>query len=131
MSPTNIFDSEVKLTDSMGEQFIYKTMVVLIVSRYSNTIYIVKKEADHYMTYTDHSYEKTVMLSQSDLMDLFSTSMSIMAFYSRVSEKFFNLTEVYLTCFVILESNICTGNISEINFSRYFERCSQTDSTEG
>jgi hypothetical protein len=89
MTPDNIFNSQIKLTDSTGEQFIYTTAAILIMSRYSNVMSVVKKEADKYITYNNHLYVDSVPLSTSQLLDLLDTSMSIMAFYSRVSNKIY------------------------------------------
>ncbi len=90
----DIFNSQIKLTDSTGEQFIYTAAAILIMSRYSNVMSLVKKEADKYITYNNHLYTDSVPLSKSQLLDLLDTSISIMAFYSGVSNKIYryNLT---------------------------------------
>jgi pyruvate formate-lyase activating enzyme-like uncharacterized protein len=94
MSPDNIFNTQIKLTDSTGEQFTYKPMAILVISRYSNIMTVVKREADNYITYNNHLYTDILPLSKSKLSDLLDTSMCIMAFYSRVSNRiyYYNLT---------------------------------------
>ncbi len=89
MSPNSIFNSQMKLIDATGEQFNYVSVAVLVMSQYSNTIHVIKRKEDHYVKYTDHLYTDAVDVLECDLMDIFDTSMSIIAFYRRVSNKMF------------------------------------------
>lgn len=80
-----MLSSQVKLTDSSGEQFIYKTTAILVISRYSNNMTVIKVQADQLFLYDDHMKINSSPLSKSKFADCLDTSMSVIAFFSQVS----------------------------------------------
>ena len=82
-----MFRSQIKLNDSSGRQFIYCVISIAIISRYSDSVVVVKKIGDRYMMYNDHMYHNQQPISESELCDLLDTCIDVMAFYRRVSSN--------------------------------------------
>lgn len=80
----DLFDSSIKLTDDKNVNHCYKPMAILLISRYSDTATIIKKEADGYIQYNGYTYSEPTPLSNSKMADLLDTSGSILMFYYQV-----------------------------------------------
>ncbi|CAF1498004.1 unnamed protein product, partial [Adineta steineri] len=77
------FDSYLELNDIENVQYYYPATAVLIISRYSDNIVVVKKEANTYFQYTDDTYSDRISLSYNKLCDHFDTSGKILVFHQR------------------------------------------------
>ncbi|CAF4415281.1 unnamed protein product, partial [Adineta steineri] len=78
-----VFDSYLELNDIENVQYYYPATAVLIISRYSDNIVVVKKEANTYFQYTGDTYSDRISLSYNKLCDHFDTSGKILVFHQR------------------------------------------------
>ncbi|CAF0902184.1 unnamed protein product [Adineta steineri] len=72
-----VFDSYLNLNDIENVQYYYPATAVLIISRYSDNIVVVKKEANTYFQYTGDTYSDRISISYNKLCDHFDTSAEV------------------------------------------------------
>lgn len=83
-SPKAIFDSELDLINVQNTNYSYRAASVLLISRYSDIITVIKKESSDYIQYIGNTYSEPIVLSYSKMADLFDTSGTILIFYYQV-----------------------------------------------
>ncbi|CAF4221628.1 unnamed protein product [Rotaria sp. Silwood2] len=83
--PTDIFKLQIKLTDSNGIKSSYKPVALLLLSRYNDSIAVIKPEGNKFIQYTGDTYSKTVPISYLKMIDLFNISGSILCFHRQVN----------------------------------------------
>jgi hypothetical protein len=76
---------------------------VILISRYSDTIIVIKKESNNYIQYVGDLYSEPVSLSYDTLCDLFDTSGTVLVFYHH---------QVFIT--VLVASFICSWGDSQM-----------------
>jgi hypothetical protein len=74
-------------------EHIYSTNAVLLISRYSDTLAVIKKAKNKYVQYVNKSYDEQIPLTRDELYDLFDTSGAILGFHHQV------LTAVFISRF--------------------------------
>jgi hypothetical protein len=62
----------------------YAPNAVLLISRFSDTIVVIKKEGNNYVQCIGNLYSEEVPLSHDQLYDLYDTSATIFAFHHQV-----------------------------------------------
>jgi hypothetical protein len=62
----------------------YTAIAVLIISRFSDTIIVIKKKGNNYVQCTGNLYAEYVVLSQDKIYDLYDTSAAILVFHRQV-----------------------------------------------
>ncbi|CAF5228016.1 unnamed protein product, partial [Rotaria magnacalcarata] len=84
--PKDIFEGDITLTDINNFQHAYTPTSCLMISRYSDTIIIVKKESNKLLQYTGDAYSVAADLSYTKLNDILDTSSTFLIFYRQVFE---------------------------------------------
>ncbi|CAM4846474.1 unnamed protein product, partial [Rotaria magnacalcarata] len=79
--PKDLFEGDTTLTDINNFQHSYTPTSCLMISRYSDTIIIVKKESNKLLQYTGDAYSVAADLSYTKLNDILDTSRTIFIFY--------------------------------------------------
>jgi hypothetical protein len=64
-------------------EYCYVPIGVLLISRYSNTIIVIKKESNDYVQYVGNSYSESISISYDKLSDIFDTSGKLLVFHRR------------------------------------------------
>lgn len=82
--PDYLSKSKLYLTDVNDVQHIYVATAFLMISRYSDSITVVKQDRDGHAQYTDDHYSTRVNISHSRFSDLIVTSGSLLVFYCQV-----------------------------------------------
>lgn len=62
----------------------YTPNAVLIISRFSDTIVVVKKKRNNYVQCVGNLYSEQIPLSHDQLYDLYDTSATILVFHHQV-----------------------------------------------
>ena len=81
---SDLFYSKIKLTDGTGADHSYKPAAVLLISRYSDTVTVIKHEGDIYTQYIGETYSEALPLPSSKMADAFDTCGYILVFYHQV-----------------------------------------------
>lgn len=74
-----IFNSTITITDINNIEYRYRISSVLLISRYSDTLIVIKKKQNKYIQYVNNS--NTEQLTLNRLHDLFDTSSTILGFH--------------------------------------------------
>jgi hypothetical protein len=77
---TELFDATITLTDDDGIDYRFHTTAILLISRYSDTIKIIKREDSLFTQYTGPVYSASASLSSSKMADAFDTCSTILVF---------------------------------------------------
>ncbi|CAF3501805.1 unnamed protein product [Rotaria socialis] len=85
--PKDLFEGDITLTDINNFQHSYTPTSCLMISRYSDTIIIVKKESNKLLQYTGDAYSVAADLSYTKLNDILDTSSTILIFYRQNLNK--------------------------------------------
>ena len=79
-----MFNSTINIYDVKNIKHTYTLSAVLLISRYSDTIVVIKKNGNDYVHCTGNFYSKQIPLSHDELYDLYDTSATIFAFHHQV-----------------------------------------------
>ena len=85
--PDHLFNRTVNLTDVENVQHAYKPTAVLLVSCFSDSVTVVKKESHDYVQFVSDNYSEPVHLSKPRWADLIDTSGSILVFHHKVCQR--------------------------------------------
>jgi hypothetical protein len=80
-----LFNGTITLTDENARTNCFHTTSILLLSRYSDTVTIIKREDSLFTQYTGPTYCDGVRLSTSKMADAFDTCSKILVFYHRVN----------------------------------------------
>ncbi|CAF3829497.1 unnamed protein product [Rotaria sordida] len=79
--PKDAFDSNLKLIDVNNVEYAYTPRAIFLISRYSDTISIIKQQSNKFIQYIGTTYSEPIPISYSKMIDLFDTSGTILVFY--------------------------------------------------
>jgi hypothetical protein len=79
-----VFDSGTSSRDIDDVEHYYIPIAILLISRYSDTLAVIKKESNKHIQYVGNSYSEKISLSNGTLSDLFDTSGAILVFHNQV-----------------------------------------------
>ncbi len=79
-----MFDAGTSLCDIDDVEHYYMPIAVLLISRYSDTLSVIKKESNKDIQYVGNLYSEKISLSNGTLSDLFDTSGAILVFHNQV-----------------------------------------------
>ncbi|CAF1441600.1 unnamed protein product [Adineta ricciae] len=82
--PKIIFDSELELTDVDDITYCYTAASILLISRYSDTISVIKRIGSDYIQYSGEKFSESSVLSYSKMADLFDISSTNLIFYYQI-----------------------------------------------
>jgi hypothetical protein len=80
----DLFDSSIKLTDENNILHSYKPTAILLISRYSDAVVVIKREANDYIQFNDDHFSISKELTISKMADLMDTCGHILVFYHQV-----------------------------------------------
>lgn len=90
IDPDHLSNSKLRLTDVNDIQHRYVATAFFMLSRFSDSIAVVKEDFDGYVQYIDDHFSARVNISYSKFADLIVTSSSVLVFYNKVRHNFFS-----------------------------------------
>ena len=84
-----MFNSTINIYDVKNIKHSYTLSAILLISRYSDTIVVIKKDGNNYVQCIGNFYSEQIPLSHDELYDLYDTSATIFAFHHRVFIRVF------------------------------------------
>ncbi|CAF4164381.1 unnamed protein product [Rotaria sp. Silwood2] len=124
--PKDAFNGNLKLIDVNNAEHSYSPRAILIISRYDNTIAIIKQESNKFIQYVGNTYLEQTPISYSKLTDLFDTSGAILVFHHQAQPqvtqsnmRIVSYSEIQGVPQIIIQSgnkffSVCTKHLSYI-----------------
>ena len=94
--PDCLFNEILDVNDSKNVHHSYTPIAILLISRFSDSIAVVKQESQGYIQFPQDDYSHSVPLSYSRFSDLIDTSSSILIFHHQVRKKSTLLSLLYV-----------------------------------
>ena len=91
-----LFDETLDFNDFYDVQHHYTPIAILLISRFSDSITVVKRESQGYVQFLQEDYSQSAHLSHSSFSDMIDTSSSILIFHIQVCETIIFLCLSYI-----------------------------------
>ena len=98
----NLFDYAVQMNDEKKNEHRYHTESLIFISKYSNSITVVRRESNiQYLAFHENPYSNGQLIDEPNLTDLYYTSSNVLIFLRKASVSFPTINRSYCVGFIL------------------------------